>query len=180
MAIPGVRGFKNFQEDDAMEYRFLDSPVGRILLAGEGETLFRVHFQQGEKPMDVPAEWRHAPDGFGEAVRQLNAYFAGRLFSFDLDLRPDGTEFQRAVLAELEKIPYGETATYGDVARRLGRPGASRAVGAANGRNPLPIVIPCHRVVGADGRLTGYGGGLWIKERLLALEQDRWAVGRAS
>lgn len=162
-----------------MEYRFLESPLGQILLAGEGETLFRLHFQDGAKPMKVPASWEYRPESFREAVRQLTAYFHGRLFEFDLDLRPDGTEFQRAVLAELEKIPYGETAAYGDIARRLGRPGASRAVGAANGRNPLPIVIPCHRVVGADGRLTGYGGGLWIKERLLALEQDRRDVSGA-
>lgn len=162
-----------------MEYRFLESPLGQILLAGEGETLFRLHFQDGAKPMKVPASWEYRPESFREAVRQLTAYFQGRLFEFDLDLRPDGTEFQRAVLAELEKIPYGETAAYGDIARRMGRPGASRAVGAANGRNPLPIVIPCHRVVGADGRLTGYGGGLWIKERLLALEQDRRDVSGA-
>lgn len=155
----------------AIKFRFLDGPLGRILLAGEGETLLRVHFQEGVKPLEIPGAWVHLPESFGEAARQLTAYFAGRLFSFDLNLRPEGTEFQRAVLAELEKIPYGETTTYGEIARRLGRPGASRAVGAANGRNPLPIVIPCHRVVGADGRLTGYGGGLWIKERLLALEQ---------
>jgi methylated-DNA-[protein]-cysteine S-methyltransferase len=156
-----------------MEYRFLESPLGQILLAGEGETLFRLHFQDGAKPLEVPDSWVQRPEGFGEAVRQLTAYFHGRLFEFDLDLRPDGTEFQRAVLAELRKIPYGETAAYGDIARRLGRPGASRAVGAANGRNPLPVVIPCHRVVGADGRLTGYGGGLWIKEWLLNLEKGR-------
>ncbi len=154
-----------------MEYRFLGSPVGQILLAGERETLFRVHFQEGAKMLEIPESWTRAPESFGEAARQLTAYFAGRLFSFDLDLEPDGTEFQRSVLAELEKIPYGETTTYGEIARRLGRPGAGRAVGAANGRNPLPIVIPCHRVVGADGRLTGYGSGLWIKERLLGLEQ---------
>jgi methylated-DNA-[protein]-cysteine S-methyltransferase len=154
-----------------MEYRFLESPLGRILLAGKGATLFRVHFQEGAGPFEIPKAWAPSPECLAEAARQLSAYFAGRLFSFDLDLAPDGTEFQRAVLAELEKIPYGETTTYGEIARRLGRPGAGRAVGAANGRNPLPIVIPCHRVVGADGRLTGYGGGLWIKKWLLALEQ---------
>ena len=159
-----------------MEYRFLGSPVGQILLAGEGETLFLVHFQEGAKMLEIPESWTRAPESFGEAARQLTAYFAGRLFSFDLDLRPDGTAFQRAVLAELEKIPYGETATYGEIARRMGRPNANRAVGAANGRNPLPIVIPCHRVVGADGRLTGYGGGLWIKEWLLNHENGRRAA----
>lgn len=153
-----------------MIYRYLESPLGRLLLAGRGDALCRIDFQSGERPMPVPSQWRAEPAAFPEAVRQLGAYFAGRLFSFDLDIRPDGTAFQRAVLAELAKIPYGETATYGEMAQRLGRPGASRAVGAANGRNPLPIVIPCHRVVGADGRLTGYGGGIWIKKWLLELE----------
>ncbi|MFP4031819.1 MAG: methylated-DNA--[protein]-cysteine S-methyltransferase [Desulfococcaceae bacterium] len=150
-------------------------PPGRILPPGRGDTLFRVNFQEGAGPLEIPEAWNHSPECFAEAVRQLSAYFAGRLFSFDLDVAPDGTEFQRAVSAELEKIPYGETATYGETARRLGRPGAGRAVGAANGRNPLPIVIPRHRVVGANGRLTGCGGGLWIKEWLLNMEIGAFA-----
>lgn len=154
-----------------MIYRYLDSPVGRLLLAGEGETLHRIHFQDGARPMEIPGEWTRDPEAFAEAARQLSAYFAGRLFAFDLAMRPDGTEFQRAVLEEIGKVPYGDTTSYGEIARRIGRPGASRAVGAANGRNPLPIVIPCHRVVGAGGRLTGYGGGLSIKEWLLDLER---------
>jgi methylated-DNA-[protein]-cysteine S-methyltransferase len=108
-----------------------------------------------------------------EPVRQLRAYFAGELKDFDLPLAPKGTEFQQNVWAELCKIPYGETISYGELARRIGNPNASRAVGLANGSNPIPVVIPCHRVIGANGKLTGYGGGLPIKERLLALEKKQ-------
>ena len=106
-------------------------------------------------------------------MRQLNAYFARELEDFDLPLAPPGTAFQLEVWAALRAIPYGETVTYGELARRIGRPRASRAVGAANGANPLPIVVPCHRVVGADGSLTGFGGGLPIKSALLALERGK-------
>ena len=156
-----------------MIHRYLESPVGRLLLAGDGQTLRRINLQDGARPVEVDPEWTLEPEAFAEAARQLTAYFAGRLFAFDLDLRPGGTEFQLAVLEELRGIPYGETTTYGEIARRIGRPGASRAVGAANGRNPLPIVIPCHRVIGAGGRLTGYGGGLSVKRWLLELERGR-------
>ena len=107
-----------------------------------------------------------------EARKQLNDYFDGSRKEFDLPLKPTGTEFQRAVLDELQKIPYGTTASYGDIAKRIGRPKAVRAVGAANGRNPLPIIIPCHRVVGSTGDLTGFGGGLPTKEALLRLEME--------
>jgi methylated-DNA-[protein]-cysteine S-methyltransferase len=107
---------------------------------------------------------------FREVIAQLEAYFAGELRRFDLPLAPEGTPFQREVWSALTAIPYGETVSYGELARRLGRPAASRAVGAANGQNPIPIVIPCHRVIGADGSLTGFGGGLAIKRRLLDLE----------
>ena len=106
-----------------------------------------------------------------EAIRQLAAYFAGELEIFDLPLAPEGTPFQLAVWRRLNDIPYGETISYGELARRLGNPKASRAVGLANGANPIPIVIPCHRVIGSNGKLTGYGGGLPIKEKLLALER---------
>jgi methylated-DNA-[protein]-cysteine S-methyltransferase len=102
----------------------------------------------------------------------LTAYFDGKLREFDLSLKPDGTEFQLDVLAQLQKIPYGTTASYGDIAKRIGRPKAVRAVGAANGRNPLPIIIPCHRVIGSGGALTGFGGGLPTKEALLRLEME--------
>jgi methylated-DNA-[protein]-cysteine S-methyltransferase len=107
----------------------------------------------------------------GEAVRQLRAYFAGELQAFDLPLAPQGTPFQLAVWKHLCEIPYGETISYGELARRIGNPNASRAVGLANGSNPIPIVIPCHRVIGSNGKLTGYGGGLPIKEKLLGLER---------
>lgn len=106
-----------------------------------------------------------------EIIRQLNAYFAGKLESFDLPLAPEGTPFQQKVWKELCQIPYGETISYGELARRIGNASASRAVGLANGSNPIPIVIPCHRVIGSNGKLTGYGGGLDIKEKLLALEK---------
>jgi methylated-DNA-[protein]-cysteine S-methyltransferase len=107
-----------------------------------------------------------------EAVRQLSEYFAGERKEFDFPLAPEGTEFQRAVWKRLQEIPYGQTISYGELARRVGNPKASRAVGAANGKNPIPIVIPCHRVIGADGKLTGFGGGLPIKEALLAIERS--------
>jgi methylated-DNA-[protein]-cysteine S-methyltransferase len=106
-------------------------------------------------------------------MRQLRAYFAGELETFDLPLAPEGTPFQLEVWRRLCEIPYGETISYGELARRLGNPNASRAVGLANGANPIPIVIPCHRVIGSDGKLTGYGGGLPIKEKLLALERGQ-------
>jgi methylated-DNA-[protein]-cysteine S-methyltransferase len=109
---------------------------------------------------------------FVEAKRQLTAYFEGKLTQFDLPLAPDGTEFQQRVWAELQNIPFGETISYGELARRIGNPNASRAVGLANGRNPLSIIIPCHRVIGANGKLTGYSGGLSRKERLLQLEAE--------
>jgi methylated-DNA-[protein]-cysteine S-methyltransferase len=115
--------------------------------------------------------WQEDASELIEPVRQLRAYFAGQLDNFDLALSPQGTPFQQRVWSELCKIPYGETISYGELARRIGNPNASRAVGLANGSNPIPIVIPCHRVIGSNGKLTGYGGGLPIKEKLLALEK---------
>src|SRR5690606_197001 len=118
----------------------------------------------------LPKGWRRDDEAFAEARSQLEAYFAGELREFDLPLAPEGTPFQKAAWAAVCEIPYGETRTYGEQAARLRQPNASRAVGAANGRNPLGIVIPCHRVIGASGKLTGYYGGLRIKETLLELE----------
>ena len=146
------------------------TPVGRLRLAGDESGLRSISFQNRFSPA-APAESplpTEAP--FREAIAQLEAYFAGALRRFDLPLAPEGTPFQREVWSALTAIPYGETVSYGELARRLGRPAASRAVGAANGQNPIPIVIPCHRVIGADGSLTGFGGGLAIKRRLLDLE----------
>ena len=148
------------------------TPIGRLLLAGDEAGLRGISFQSGNRPAAVESEWERSEEPFREAIAQLDAYFAGLLRRFDLALAPRGTAFQRDVWSALTRIPYGETVSYSELARRIGRPAATRAVGAANGRNPLPIVIPCHRVIGADGSLTGFGGGLPIKRRLLELEAE--------
>lgn len=153
-----------------MNYCELSTPVGRLLLAGDEEGLRRISFQKGFHSVEPAAEWRRSEEPFREARAQLEAYFAGELHRFELALAPEGTPFQLQVWSALRTIPYGETVSYGELARRLGRSKASRAVGAANGRNPIPIVIPCHRVIGSNGSLTGFGGGLAIKRRLLKLE----------
>jgi methylated-DNA-[protein]-cysteine S-methyltransferase len=150
-----------------LRYALLDSPIGELLLTGDGESLAGIRMA----PVGSPApEWRHDPQAFAGAAEQLRAYFAAELRVFDLPLAPDGTDFQRRVWRELTTIPYGRTTSYGAIAAALGNPTGSRAVGLANGRNPIPIVIPCHRVIGSDGSLTGYGGGLPRKRHLLALE----------
>jgi methylated-DNA-[protein]-cysteine S-methyltransferase len=153
-----------------MHYCDVATPVGRLLLAGDDEGLRRISFQNGTHAAEPAEGWQRAEAPFREAIAQLEAYFAGQLRRFDLALAPEGTPFQREVWSLLETIPYGETVSYGEMARQLGRSNAQRAVGAANGRNPIPIVIPCHRVIGADGSLTGFGGGLAIKRTLLMLE----------
>lgn len=146
----------------------LESPVGLLRVARSAEGLVAIQFGAAERP--VPPHWQEVEGPEDEAVAQLRAYFAGELRRFDLPLAPSGTPFQRAVWAALCEIPYGTTVSYGALAQRLGRPGAVRAVGAANGRNPLPIVIPCHRVVAGDGTIGGYSGGFAVKRALLALE----------
>ena len=153
-----------------MRYCELSTRIGRLLLAGDEAGLRRISFQSGLRPAQVAEGWQRTEEPFREAITQLDAYLAGRLERFDLALAPEGTPFQREVWSALRAIPYGKTVSYGELARQLGRPAASRAVGAANGRNPIPIVIPCHRVIGADGSLTGFGGGLAIKRQLLDLE----------
>jgi len=154
-----------------MHYTYLDSLVGRLLLAGDEAGLRLICFpSEQDERMPAPG-WRHDEAPFAEAMRQLRAYFAGELKDFDLPLAPEGTAFQLSVWQALRRIPYGETVSYGEVARAIGRPSASRAVGAANGSNPLPIVVPCHRVIGSTGKLTGFGGGLDTKAALLALER---------
>lgn len=152
-------------------YTFVDSPLGRILLVGDGTNLTKLNFQAGERPLEVEADWQQDDTPFAEAIAQLRAYFAGELQVFDLSVRPDGTSFQRQIWRQLQTIPYGETTSYGELAQCLGKPAAARAVGLANGANPIPLVIPCHRVIGRNGHLTGYGAGLPIKEALLAHEQ---------
>ena len=151
-------------------YCEISTPLCRLLLVGGEQGLRSISFQtanRSEKPAEV---WRRTEEPFRDVILQLDAYFAGRLRRFELPLAPEGTQFQRQVWSALTTIPYGETLSYGELARRVGRPNACRAVGAANGRNPIPIIIPCHRVIGADGSLTGFGGGLPIKRRLLQLE----------
>ncbi|WNI21330.1 methylated-DNA--[protein]-cysteine S-methyltransferase [Streptomyces sp. ITFR-16] len=152
------------------QHTVVDSPYGPLTLVATDGVLAGLYMSgQRHRP---PEETFGEPDPrpFTEAVRQLDAYFAGELRQFDLPLRLDGTPFQRSVWDQLQQIPYGETRSYGELAENLGRPGASRAVGLANGKNPVGIIVPCHRVIGASGSLTGYGGGLDRKQRLLAFE----------
>jgi len=158
----------------------IQSPVGKLLLAADASGLLQVHFQAESEPrvpradgLESGSEGAAARAVLDEAVRQLAAYFAKRLQAFDLPLAADGTPFQRRVWQELRRVPYGQTISYGELARRIGRPGAARAVGAANRTNPIAIVVPCHRVIGASGALVGFGGGLEIKERLL--EHEGWS-----
>lgn len=148
----------------------MDSPVGALLLIGHRDALTRVHFQAGPQPLRPRAQWLPAAGPFAQVLSQLGEYFAGTRRAFRLRLAPTGTPFQLSVWQALREIPYGQTTSYGELARRLGQAGAARAVGLANGSNPLPIIVPCHRVIGADGSLTGFGGGLYIKRALLALE----------
>jgi methylated-DNA-[protein]-cysteine S-methyltransferase len=146
----------------------VDSPVGPLVLTSDGTALTRVLFDAEPDPT-----WSTEPcDVLARAVTQLVEYFAGNRTDFDVPLAPVGTPFQLAVWAALRDIPYGETITYRELAARVGNPNASRAVGLANGRNPISVVVPCHRVIGADGSLTGYGGGLPRKRTLLELEQQ--------
>ena len=154
-------------------YHDFDTPIGTLRLVGDERHLARVDLPNAAASEPVAAwrkEQRTLPAALLAGKRQLLEYFDGTRRDFELPLAPDGTAFQRRVWEELCRIPYGETISYGGLARRIRKPTASRAVGAANGRNPLAIVVPCHRVIGADGTLTGYGGGLTVKEALLALE----------
>jgi len=152
-------------------YTYLPSPIGALLLVADEAGLRQINFPKQGAPAKPDSGWSENSAPFAECSRQLRAYFAGELESFDLPLSPQGTPFQQKVWGELCKIPYGETTSYGELARRIGNPNASRAVGLANGSNPIPIIIPCHRVIGSNGKLTGYGGGLPIKEKLLGLER---------
>ena len=153
-----------------MRYSFVPSPIGDLLLTGDGDALTSIFFPEGRTTATSDASWRRADGAFAEARAHLQAYFGGELTEFTLTLAPHGTPFQQRVWDALLKIRYGQTTTYGKLAAALGDPRATRAVGLANGRNPIPIVIPCHRVIGADGSLTGYGGGMPRKQWLLALE----------
>jgi methylated-DNA-[protein]-cysteine S-methyltransferase len=170
-------------------YRSIDSPVGGLLLARDEAGLRMIHFVGPAKAghyqfgsvrlqaewqlgsVRLQADWDRKDNAFDDVVSQLEQYFEGKRRGFDLPLAPEGTAFQQRVWRSLLDIPYGETISYGELAARIGNKAASRAVGLANGSNPLPIVIPCHRVIGSNGKLTGYGGGLPIKHQLLALER---------
>ncbi|HEY5803181.1 MAG TPA: methylated-DNA--[protein]-cysteine S-methyltransferase [Lysobacter sp.] len=147
------------------------SPVGALLLAASDDGLHLIEFQRPRHPMRRGIDWHEGDnDLLRTAARQLDEYFAGKRLHFELPLAPRGTPFQREVWQTLADIPYGETISYAQLAQRVGKPSAVRAVGAANGRNPLPLVLPCHRVIGSDGSLTGFGGGLPTKQFLLQLE----------
>jgi methylated-DNA-[protein]-cysteine S-methyltransferase len=154
-----------------MDYAWEDSPVGRLLIAADASGLRYVLFQAGRSPAEPLPGWREDATRLADTIRQLREYFRGERREFELPLAPEGTPFQQRVWRELLAIPYGETISYGELARRVGSPRGSRAVGLANGANPISIVIPCHRVVGSAGQLTGYGGGLRNKQWLLAFER---------
>lgn len=154
-----------------MYFDYLDTPIGSLLLAANDDGLTHVDLPHEQRPTTPQPDWRRDTHRLAEAKRQLEAYFAGELLAFTLPLAARGTPFQRAVWDALCAIPYAHTTSYGKLAQHIERPRAVRAVGAANGANPLAIVVPCHRVIGADGSLTGYGGGLPAKRWLLAHER---------
>ncbi|HWF52660.1 MAG TPA: methylated-DNA--[protein]-cysteine S-methyltransferase [Solirubrobacteraceae bacterium] len=153
-----------------MLYCTFESPIGELFLAGDEDKLRMLYMQGGGNPMRAAGGWTRSAEAFALARTQLEEYFAGRRRGFDLALAPAGSPFELAVWQALLAIPYGETVSYGELAARIGRPGAPRAVGLANARNPISVIVPCHRVIGADGSLTGYGGGLERKRLLLDLE----------
>jgi methylated-DNA-[protein]-cysteine S-methyltransferase len=163
-----------------VNYTHLDTPIGTLLIVGDADAVLQITFPSRGKAAKAEAGWVESQRGpVGEAVSQLREYFARQRTGFDVPLAPRGTEFQRSVWRQLQEIPYGETISYGELARRVGNPKASRAVGSANGANPLPIVIPCHRVIAGNGTLGGFGGGLPTKQILLALEQGTSIRNRA-
>ena len=161
-------------------YVTVDSPIGRLVLQTDGDSLAGLYMDVPGRPIPGMNEWQEDANAgpLPQAVRQLAEYFAGKRREFELPLRLDGTPFQQRVWRLLTEIPYGETWSYGELAKRIGNPNASRAVGLANGRNPVSIVVPCHRVIGADGSLTGYGGGLPRKRWLLSHEGAAYKENR--
>ena len=153
-------------------YCYHQTPIGLLLLAGDGDSLSLLGFPGGSMARRHESGWVEDSGRLQRVSRQLDEYFAGERQQFELELAPAGTDFQQEVWAALTEIPYGETWSYGQLAQHIGRPKASRAVGAANGLNPIPVIIPCHRVIGSNGKLTGFGGGLETKRFLLALEAE--------
>ncbi len=157
----------------ALLYTTIDSPIGELLLLGDEHALHGLYMQHGRRPIALAPDWQPAAAPFASVTAQLREYFDGQRSAFDVALVMHGTPFERRVWRALQEIPYGETASYGEVARRIGQPSAARAVGLANGRNPIAVIVPCHRVIGANGTLTGYGGGLERKRILLELESGQ-------
>lgn len=155
---------------DTIRFDTFDTPIGRMTMAADSQGLRHVLFPDNKYPPADRASWQHDAGALRDAREQLLQYFSGERHVFELPLHPVGTPFQVQVWTTLAGIPFGSTWSYGDVARRIGSPQAVRAVGAANGRNPLPVVLPCHRVIGSDGSLTGFGGGLPLKQWLLSHE----------
>lgn len=148
-------------------YTYMQTPIGSLLIAGDGETIDLISFPTGSRTKHPHEEWQRDDDQFASTRQQLTAYFAGELKEFDVPLTLIGTDFQKSVWRALVEIPFGETISYGELAVRIGKPKASRAVGAANGANPIPVIIPCHRVIGSNKSLTGFGGGVETKAFLL-------------
>jgi methylated-DNA-[protein]-cysteine S-methyltransferase len=153
-----------------LHYTKMDSPIGELLLLGDGSALHGLYMQEGRKPTAIAPSWELMPEAFPGIRTQLNEYFAGERRDFDVPLAMEGSPFQLRVWRALQDIGYGETISYGELARRIDQPSAARAVGLANGCNPISVIVPCHRVIGANGTLTGYGGGIERKRVLLDLE----------
>jgi methylated-DNA-[protein]-cysteine S-methyltransferase len=156
-----------------LRYTTLESPIGELLLLGDEEALRGLYMQGGRRPVAIRSAWERSAAPFADVRRQLQEYFAGRRSSFELDLAIQGNSFECRVWQALQEIPYGETISYGELARSIDQPSAARAVGVANARNPIAVIVPCHRVIGANGALTGYGGGLQRKRLLLELESGQ-------
>jgi methylated-DNA-[protein]-cysteine S-methyltransferase len=175
-SLRGSRSLTKVEEMGEVYYTRFESPIGPLLLAGDSKALRRVSFESSKRSSPPPAEWKLNRAAFAEVIRQLQAYFRGELKEFDVPLAMEGTEFQLRVWNALREIPYGETVSYAQLAGRIGNPKAVRAVGLANGSNPIPIIVPCHRVIGSDGSLTGFGGGLSTKKKLLELENKQLSL----
>jgi methylated-DNA-[protein]-cysteine S-methyltransferase len=172
----GLGGAKKLQAMSEVAYTRIDSPVGKLLLAADAQGLRLVSFESGKRAAPVQPEWKEDKAPFAEVIRQLHAYFGGELREFDLPMAAEGSEFQLRVWNGLRTIPYGETISYAQLAQKIGNPQAVRAVGLANGCNPIPIIVPCHRVIGSNGSLTGFGGGLANKKILLDLESRQLSL----
>lgn len=153
-------------------YQYIKSPVGKILVAGDNKGVHFINFPKNGEPALPESDWIENSKPLQEALHQVDAYFSGDLKSFSLDLCLDVAPFHKKVLTALRRVPYGETISYGKLAEKIGNPKASRAVGQATAGNPIPIVIPCHRVIGSNGKLTGFGGGIAVKQALIDLEQQ--------